>query len=162
MLADKIKALARELGLEDRVHFMGYRREVPALVRASVAVVLPSEQEGLPQCVGESLSLQVPVIGSDIRGTRDLVQGGCGLLVRLGDVEELASAMAWMIDHPREARSMGRRGRERMESFDLRRILALYESLYDEALEARAARSRVPGQGHRQVRGPWGKQPEGM
>ena len=139
VLRDKMKVLARELGIGDRVHFLGYRKDVPALVRASVSVVLPSEQEGLPQCVGESLSLETPVIGTDIRGTRDLLQDGCGLLVQLGDAEDLAQAMVWMVDHPSEAQAMGRRGRKRMAAFDMHNILALYESLYHDALQTQAA-----------------------
>jgi glycosyltransferase involved in cell wall biosynthesis len=145
-LTDSMKALALELGIAERVHFLGYRTDVPVLLRASLALVLPSEQEGLPQCVGEALSLERPVIGSDIRGTRDLVQGGpsgpefepdrCGLLFRLGDVEDLARAMAWILDHPHEARSMGQRGRRRMVDYDIGRILSLYDSLYEKALKA--------------------------
>ena len=133
-LIDSVQALAESLGVQDRVHFLGYRDDVPALMRASIATVLCSEQEGLPRSVMESLSLQVPVIGSDIRGTRELLEGGCGLLVELGNVQGLADATAWMADHAREARAMGRRGRERMAAFDIKNIMALHVNLYQEAL----------------------------
>jgi glycosyltransferase involved in cell wall biosynthesis len=135
-LLEPMKALARQLNVAERVHFLGYRRDVPALIRASVATMLCSQQEGLPRSVMESLSLQVPVIGTDIRGTRDLLQDGCGILVRLGDTQALARAMAWIVDHAHEAEEMGRRGRQRMKGYDVRRIIALHQALYDEALAA--------------------------
>lgn len=128
---EKAKRLAAELGVEDRVHFPGVRRDIPQLARASVAMVLPSRREGLPRSVMESLALGVPVIGSDIRGTRDLVGDGCGVLVKAGDVEGFSRAMDWMVEHPDEARAMGARGCARMKQYDVRTIIALHEELYE-------------------------------
>jgi glycosyltransferase involved in cell wall biosynthesis len=125
---------AAELGIAGRVFFLGFRGDVAALMRAARATVLPSSREGLPRTVMESLSLEVPVIGTRIRGIRDLVEGGAGILVPVGDVDGLARAMAWVLDHPEEARAMGRRGRVRMAGYDLRRILDMHETLYEEAL----------------------------
>jgi glycosyltransferase involved in cell wall biosynthesis len=85
----------------------------------------------------ESLSLGVPVIGSRIRGTADLLQGDCGLLVPVGDVVALADALARVLDNPDESLDMGRRGRERMADYDVGKIIELHEALYDEALRAR-------------------------
>lgn len=132
-LEDEMQQLASDLGVQDRVHFLGFRRDVPALMRASVATLLASEQEGLPNCVMESLCLGIPVIGTEIRGTQDLLEGGCGVLVKVGDVEGLARAMTWVLDCPEDARSMGERGRNRMTPYELQHILEQYEALYAEA-----------------------------
>jgi glycosyltransferase involved in cell wall biosynthesis len=129
-----LRRLAASAGIADRVRFLGERRDVPALVRASCATVLASGREGLPRSVLESLSLGVPVIGSRIRGVADLLDGGCGILVQCRDVAGITGAMAHILDHPEEARAMGRRSRERMAAYDLRHILKLHEELYDEAL----------------------------
>jgi glycosyltransferase involved in cell wall biosynthesis len=126
--------LAETLRLGGRVHFLGFRCDVPVLLRASVASLLPSEREGLPRSVMESLCLQVPVIGADIRGVRDLLEGDCGWLHPVGDVNQIAEAMAHVLDHPEEAVQMGLRGREKMAGYDLRHILRLYEAIYDELL----------------------------
>lgn len=129
-LLEPLLRLASRLGIRDRVHFLGTRRDIPALVRASVATVLPSSREGLPRSVMEALSLGVPVIGSDVRGTKELLAGGGGLLVTLGDIDGLAQAMNWILDRPAEAQAMGRRGREAMAKFDLSTVLAMHEALY--------------------------------
>lgn len=133
-LEEAMKRRAGELGLTGRVHFLGLRRDIPALVRASVAVLLPSEQEGLPRSAMESLSLGVPVVGSRIRGTADLLESGGGVLVSVGDVAALAGALARVLDYPEQARKMGRRGRERMADYCLERVIGLHERLYEEAL----------------------------
>ena len=133
-LVDEMQRRAAELGVADRVHFLGVRRDIPALVRASVAVLLPSQQEGLPRSAMESMSLGVPVVGSRIRGTADLLEGGGGVLVPVGDVAALTDTLARILDHPEEAREMGRRGRERAASYHLETIIAMHEALYEEAL----------------------------
>lgn len=92
-LVGEVRALAAALGIADRVHLLGFRRDVPALLRASRAAVLVSEQEGLPTCVIEALALGVPVVGTRIRGTRELLAHGGGWLVPLGDVAEIAAAL---------------------------------------------------------------------
>lgn len=133
-LLEQMQKLASDLGIGDRVHFLGYRQDIPTLMRASVATVLASEQEGLPNCVMESICLEVPAIGTDIRGTRDLLEGGRGLLFKVGDVEGLAQALSWVLKHPAEAKSIGKQGREEMKAYELKHILNQYEVLYAEAL----------------------------
>ncbi|MCC6417364.1 MAG: glycosyltransferase family 4 protein [Gemmataceae bacterium] len=133
-LLEKMKGLASVLGIADRVRFLGFRRDIPALARAAAALLLPSEQEGLPRSVMEAMAMGVPVIGSRIRGMTDLLEDGCGLLVPVGDVAGLAQAMTRILDHPQEARAMGERARRRAADYDLRHIIALHETLYDEAL----------------------------
>lgn len=128
------RELAAELGLSGRVHFLGYRNDIPALIRASVATLLPSEREGLPRSIMESLSLETPVIGAATRGTTDLLARGAGLLFQVGDIAGLAGAMAWVIAHPALAAEMGRRGREQMAPRSLPSILSLHEELYEMSL----------------------------
>lgn len=135
-----LRAQARRLGVADRVHFLGYRDDIPTLNRAAVASLLVSQQEGLPRCLLESLCLNVPVIGSDIRGIRDLLAGGVGLLTPVGDVDAIAAAMRWVLNHPREVRVMTARGREWVVANATEAaILAAHECLYQRALSMKGA-----------------------
>jgi glycosyltransferase involved in cell wall biosynthesis len=134
-LLEELKQLAARLGIAQRVHFLGYRKDIPALIQSSVATLLTSEQEGLPRSVMESMCQAVPVIGSRIRGMTDLLANGRGLLVPVGNVQGFADAMAWVLDHPGEARMLGERGRAGMAAYDLGNIVRLHEKLYDEALD---------------------------
>ncbi len=123
-----------ERGLGERVHFLGYRRDIPVLMRASLATVLPSEREGLPRSVMESMALGVPVIGSDARGVRDLVDECGGLKVPVGDPAGLKAAMLEFLGDPEAARRMGEAARGRMSVYDIANLLGLHEELYHELL----------------------------
>ena len=133
-LQQAIERQIDQLGLAGRVHLLGYRRDIPVLIRASLATLLPSEREGLPRAIMESLSLEVPAIGTDIRGVKDLLADGCGLLVPVGDTQALAQAMRAIVTKPELAAQMGQFGRRRMAEYDLTHIVQLHESLYQRAL----------------------------
>ena len=134
-LQAKMRQLAQRLGVEERVHFLGFRRDIPVLIRAAAAVVLASAQEGLPISIIEALCVGTPVIGSDIRGTRDLLQNGCGTLFPVGDIAALAQAMDWVLDHPEEARQRSDRGQVRVKQYDVRQVIKQYEALYHQLLQ---------------------------
>jgi glycosyltransferase involved in cell wall biosynthesis len=139
------RRLVADLSLGDRVHLLGFRDDIPALVRASAATVLLSEREGLPRSVMESMALGTPVIATRIRGVVDLLGDDAGVLVGVGRVDEVARAMAWVVDHPDEARELGRRGRARVRDFDERHVLAVHDELYGRALQRRALRRAPAG-----------------
>src|SRR5262249_16932711 len=111
-LLEPMKKLAAQLGVAERLHFLGSRNDVPVLMKASRAMILPSSQEGLPRCVLEAISMGVPVIGSRIRGTTELLERNAGLLIDVGDVDKLAEAMQLVIDDAGAAAAMGQAGRQ--------------------------------------------------
>jgi glycosyltransferase involved in cell wall biosynthesis len=133
-LEDEIKALAEQLGISDKVRFLGYRRDIPVLLKASTALLLPSEREGLPRSILESLCLGTPVISTRIRGVEDLLANNSGLMTEVGDVSAMTKAMAWTLDNPLDAIAMGQRGQTRMRDYDLSNIIAMHEALYEKAL----------------------------
>lgn len=133
-LLEEMRQLATQLKIIEKVRFLGLRNDIPTLMRAAFVTILASEQEGLPRSVMESLSLETPVIGSDIRGTRELISSEGGILFPVGNVEKLADAINYLLHHPQSAFMMGKKGREHMSNFDLRHIIKMHESLYAEAL----------------------------
>jgi glycosyltransferase involved in cell wall biosynthesis len=130
----QLQALAIHLGISANVHFLGHRSDIPVLLKAATALVLVSQHEGLPNCVIESLYCRTPVIGSDIRGTRDLLQGGSGLLVGLGEIPSLAEAMRWVLNNPQEVEVMTRQGRRGVLDYGIPEVLKQYETLYQTVL----------------------------
>lgn len=127
---------AREAGLSARTHFLGFRRDIPELMRASRAVLLPSQREGLPRSLLEALSMAVPIVGADIRGIRELAEGGCGRLHAVGDVSGLAAALQDLAVDPAQAAAMGERGRERMtREYDEAVVIRLHDDLYADLLK---------------------------
>jgi len=138
-LLGKIEDQARRMGIEKRIHFLGYRKDIPILMRSSVATILPSVREGLARSVMESMCLGTPVIGTDIRGIRELLEKGGGILVPPRSPIALSMAMNWVLDHRDEAKAMGRKGRENMADYNLARVLRLHEELYEGLLSEHPA-----------------------
>ena len=98
-LEDSMKQLASKLKVASRVHFLGERMDIPFLMQASRATVLPSCQEGLSRSVMESICLGIPVLGADTRGIRDIINSPeRGSLFPVGNHAALAAAMILAVD----------------------------------------------------------------
>lgn len=134
-LEEEMKALAKQLGIEGRVKFLGYRRDIPVVLKAASGLLLPSEREGLPRAILEALCMGTPVISTRIRGVEDLLAKGCGLMTPVGDAPALAKAMAQLLDNPTEAKAMAKRGQEHVKIFDLANVIRLHDELYATALK---------------------------
>ncbi|RKJ77983.1 MULTISPECIES: glycosyltransferase family 4 protein [unclassified Pyramidobacter] len=124
------QALARRCGVEKRCHFLGQRDDVPALLKGAAAAVLPSEREGLPRSILEAMAMGTPAIGADVRGTRDLLAGGCGTLVPVGDTEALAHAFHAVFGAPAPCREHVRRASEKVKNYAIERLQKMHEQLY--------------------------------
>jgi glycosyltransferase involved in cell wall biosynthesis len=92
----RMHELAGYLGVADAVDWRGFREDVPAELAAMDMFVMPSVlREGLPMVLIEAMAAGVPIIGSRIDGVADVIRDGeDGLLVRPGDADDLASAIA--------------------------------------------------------------------
>jgi len=108
---ETVKQQAFQLGLHKRVHFLGFRNDIPEILAGVDVVVLPSEQEGLPACVMEALAMGKPVIGANVRGTRDLLGSDCGWLHEVGDVGSLARQIDHVLTNSMEALQRAANGR---------------------------------------------------
>ena len=71
--SEDLQRLANGLGIENNVHFLGYRTDIDELCQAADLFILPSLQEGLPVALMEAIATQTPVLCSDIRGNSDLI-----------------------------------------------------------------------------------------
>ena len=80
--------LAKNLGLENRIHFLGFRRDVPKLIKISDMAVTSSYQEGLPVNVMEAIYVGLPIVATRCRGNSDLIDNGKnGYIVDVNDSE---------------------------------------------------------------------------
>jgi glycosyltransferase involved in cell wall biosynthesis len=94
-IAADIAAVERDPDLSKRVRFLGYRADVPELLRAADVFVLPSHREGMPRSIIEAMLSGLPVVATDIRGAREeVVDGETGLIVPVNDPAALGRALA--------------------------------------------------------------------
>ncbi|RME03102.1 MAG: glycosyltransferase family 1 protein [Planctomycetota bacterium] len=131
--------LARRLGVEFNVRFFPPSSDMRARYQEAHCLVLPSRGEGLSNTLLEAMSLEMPVITTEVSGNLDVVVSGQnGLLVPVGDPVALAEAMGFVMSCFSEAKCLGRQARETVERrFSLRSVAERYQSLYSELLGLR-------------------------
>lgn len=133
-----LEALARTLGLADRVRFLGFCQDVsPHLAQCDV-FVMSSNYEGISIAVLEAMRAGLPVIGTDVGGMRETVEHGItGELVPVGDTAALAAAMRKFHDSKELRARHGAAGRAKMlDGFSIETMVRRYEELYASPISA--------------------------
>lgn len=129
-----LEALARSLGIEDRCEWRGWVRpgDVARVIDEATMVILSSRYEGLPLVALEAAWMARPVVATRVGGMAEVVRHQeTGLLVEPENVDELAAAMARLLERPEEARSMGATARTLVErEFGWEQCVAAYDLLY--------------------------------
>ena len=122
--------------MADRVHFLGHRSDVPRLLPHFDVFWSASAYEGQSNSIMEAMAAGVPVVGTDIPGTRDLVvHGQTGFLVPLGDRAAIARQTNTLFNDAALRQRFGQSGRERMLSeFTVEQMIQRYAELYRELL----------------------------
>lgn len=142
--------LASRFGVKDRVHMLGFRRDIPDLLNACDAAALMSYREGLPRAIMEAMAAGKPVIGTHIRGIRDLIEHETtGMLVPVDDIAATAQALLRLRENPALAQAMGEANKERIIRYGLPAVLHEMDSIYIDALNEpqrkRAGAKMQPG-----------------
>ena len=111
---ESLEQLRRELGLGERLQFLGTRRDVPRLLQAADLFLLTSLTEGVALTLIEAMATGLPVVATDVGGNSEVVvPGETGMLVPAQNPTEIADALRRMLADPAAARQMGARGYER-------------------------------------------------
>jgi glycosyltransferase involved in cell wall biosynthesis len=133
-----LQSLARELGLREAVHFLGYRRDLPRIAAAADVAVLSSDNEGTPVSLIEAAAAGVPAVATDVGGVSEVVAPDTGILVPPNDESALARALIDIADEPERRQAMAERARERaMSRYSIEYLLRAISELYEELISAR-------------------------
>lgn len=140
-LLEFLLAKTRELGVADRVIHAGFRRDVPAVMKAIDLLVLPSVVEGFGYVLVEAMAAGKPVVATNVSSIPEIVQhDATGILVDVHDAEALAAAIAAVLGSGDRGRAMGERGRAVMlDKFTLERMVDRVEGVF---LAQRARKQR--------------------
>lgn len=114
-----LQALARQLGIADRVRFLGWqsREQLVETYRQTNVFLFPSRHEGMPNAVLEAMASGMPVIASCIAGNEELViKDQTGFLVPSEDIDALQSALRKLLGDPVLRQEMGRAARQLAEA----------------------------------------------
>ena len=135
-----LRQRAADARVQRRVHFLGARADVPALMTRFDLLVLPSLWEGLPNVALEAMAARRPVVATNVDGTPEAVADEqTGILVPPADPVALAQATERLLREAELRRSMGEAGRRRVEThFTMERMVQRTQDIYREVLaEAR-------------------------
>jgi glycosyltransferase involved in cell wall biosynthesis len=121
-----------ELGLTERIHMPGAQSNTVDWLRAADAFAFPSQNDLLPNSVLEAMATALPIVTWDVPFAQALLrEGESGLLVKPGDVEGFAGAIAQILSDPDQARRLGTAARKSVcEVYSLDRVATAYEELY--------------------------------
>ena len=140
-LMQPLQELAETLGVADRVRFLGFRRDVAALLKASDVFLFPSFQEGLPVSLMEAMAAGLPCVVSRVRGNADLIaEGEGGKLCSPTDAEGFAEALRELLVDPPLREAMADRNVRAIQPYCITRVLGRMAELYGEQLAKGEAR----------------------
>jgi glycosyltransferase involved in cell wall biosynthesis len=133
---DLLTSEARTLGIDHRIHLLGYRDDAVKWLRSMDVFTLPSLSEGLPLSLLEAMAAGIPTVITEVGGMPEVVQDGLtGCIVSPGNPEALASRILYLLENPAIATEMGAAAFNRVrELFSRDRMVGEYRALYQRAL----------------------------
>ena len=137
---DALQSMAQALGVADRVRFLGFRRDVAALLAASEVFLFPSFQEGLPVSLMEAMAAGLACVASRVRGNADLIRDGQGgYLFAPEDAAGMAGAIRTLLGDAQMRRRMGACNRDAVQAYSLPAVLDTMAALYRAQLSRQEA-----------------------
>jgi L-malate glycosyltransferase len=145
-LRPELEAAAEELGIRDRVRFLGDRRDIAAVLASLDLSVLPSASESLSNAIIESMAAGVPVVAGDVGGNGELITAARGALVRLDQPQVLADAMERILRDAPLRNELGRSAKQFAQAhFTIDHMRRRHEALYADLLERKRWQAKSGG-----------------
>jgi glycosyltransferase involved in cell wall biosynthesis len=138
---DELEQLSRELGTADRVHFLGLRHDVDAILRSIDVAAISSDYEGMPLVVFECMANRTPLVSTAVGGLPDVIRDGeTGILVPPRDPEALAAALSAVLTDSDLGHRLAEASAERLKDFTIDAMAGRFADLYESLLKDRSRR----------------------
>lgn len=130
-LKEYLKVLSEDLGIENNVHLLGFRNDMPEIWKSADLVAFPSYREGLSVALMEAMANRLSVVCSNIRGNSDLIEDGKGgYLVEPEDIEGFAKYIKNLIENSRLRSEQGELNHKKIEKYSIDNVLKEMEEIY--------------------------------
>ncbi len=128
-----LERTAESQNIGNRVHFLGWRADVPQILARCELLVLPSAWEGMPNVVMEAMASARPVVACDVEGVSELLGPGNGpQMISHGDTAAIVEKIQSLLSDPELAARLGQANRRRIEqNFSLSSMIRTYEQLWE-------------------------------
>lgn len=133
---ENLQNLAKELGVESQIHFLGFRTDVKELLQAADVFLFSTLQEGLPRSMMEAMASGLPCVASKIRGNVDLIQDGVGgYLCPATDADAFAEAITKVAEDAALRETMRNNNLETIKGYDVSVIEQEIRKIYADVLK---------------------------
>lgn len=130
-----LQYLAKEKGIENQIHFLGFRTDIKELLKVADIFLFTTLQEGMPRSMMEAMASGLPCIASKIRGNVDLLEDGKGgYLVPVDDVSVIAEKLRKLVSAAELRKKMSERNLIRIKDFDTVKVKEIIGKIYREEL----------------------------
>lgn len=130
-LESYLKDLAKQLGVEEQIHLLGFRKDIAEICRVSDVFIFPSFREGLPVAIMESMASGLPVVCSNIRGNTDLIEDGAnGYLVNPYDIFGFTNAIEKLYKDDKLRNDFGVKSFQLVRRYSLENVMIEMEKVY--------------------------------
>lgn len=130
---DCCEQLVSQSGLNNRVHFLGLRDDVPRILKTSDLIVMSSHYEGLSLSSIEGMASGKPFLASNVNGLREITEGA-GVLFEEGNENELAEKIQSLMNHPDEYTNISQKCQNRAAEYDIQKTVNRYIEMYNEVM----------------------------
>ena len=128
--------LARELGVDENIRFLGKQEQMEDILAVSDVFLLPSEYESFGLAALEAMAAEVPVISSNAGGLPEIIiDGNCGYMSNVGDVEDMAANAIKILKDDKVYAGFKANALKQAYKFDIDNIVPQYEALYKRVLQ---------------------------
>ena len=132
---EEVESQIKELGIEDKVQILGYRKDINNIMTASDLFLLPSYQEGLTLSIIEALHFGLPVVTSNVRGNQDLIEDGKGgFICETEDYKTIAQRILEIKNNPKLFEDMRQENLNNASQYDLNKVIVQLEKIYEEVI----------------------------
>ena len=132
---ENLRHLAKECGVENNALFLGYRTDMPELMKSTDIFVMPSFREGVPRSILEAMDLGKPCVGSKTRGIADLIDDGIGgYICKPTDHKAFAEAFSILMNDKDLCIRMGVHNKEKAKGFSYEIVRQEYIDIYSKVL----------------------------
>nr|WP_256522478.1 glycosyltransferase family 4 protein [Halobacillus sp. A5] len=129
---NECRELTVRLGIENRVKFLGFRKDMKRLLAMSDAAAGSSRREGLPVNIMEAMACALPIIATDNRGHRELIHHSVnGWLIEKNDIDDFAGKIEFLVHHPQVKKQLGNEGRKTiLQTYSEQKVLIEKRKIY--------------------------------
>ena len=127
----RLTQLSKDLGISDRIHFLGFRTDMAELYQVADIFCFPSKREGLGLAAIEAMSSGLPLITSNINGIKDYsIDGVTGYSCNPTDVNGFARAIYRLKENPSDREKIGRNNMQSTSKYSIENVQTIMKKIY--------------------------------